>query len=51
MSLKRKSLGKVIGVAAGVLGTAFVGMKLLANKKKDSTAMTRTHLRGRRSYS
>ena len=37
MSSKRKSLSKVIGVAAGVLGTAFIGMKLLANKKKDSS--------------
>ncbi len=37
MSSKRKSLSKVIGVAAGVLGTAFIGMKLVAHKKKSSS--------------
>lgn len=37
MSINKKKIGKFIGASVAVLGTAFVGMSILANKKKRSS--------------
>lgn len=37
MSIDMKTIGKIIGVSAAVLGAAFIGMRIVAKKKKGSS--------------